>query len=276
LGKIIDRSQEAKGLAANSSLSSLDSVMTIHLRDHVDCWCISTDELSREDESSAEALLSPEERARTDSFYFEYDRRSYLAAHAALRLLLARYTGESAESLTIQKDANGRPMLENSKLHINLSHSGNAVLIALSSAAPVGVDVEKIRGIPDVMAIARSHFSVAEVDAIIRLPPPQRATAFLVIWTRKEAFVKAIGRGLSFPLQTFGTGHPHQPPHLTGQDGEILAGWTMADLRPDKHHLAAVAIHRPNMPINCRRADWQWLLRGRSTRRTHSDLASGG
>ncbi len=250
--------------------------MTIDPRDHVDCWYISTEELPRQDESLAEALLSPEERARAASFYFEHDRRCYLAAHAALRLLIARYTGESPGFLAIRKDCNGRPMLENSELHISLSHSGSSVLIALSSAAPVGVDVEEIRGIPDLMAIARSHFSMTEVEAITRLSPTQRATAFFVIWTRKEAFVKAIGRGLSFPLRSFGTGHPHQPPYLTGQQGEIWADWTLADVRPDEQHLGAVAIHRPNMPINCRRADWQWLLRDQSTHRSHSHLAAGG
>jgi 4'-phosphopantetheinyl transferase len=248
-----------------------------HSRDHVDCWCICAEELLRQDESMAEGLLSPEERARAVSFYFEHDRRCYLAAHAALRLLIARYTGEAPGSVAIRKDSNGRPMLEKSELHINLSHSGNSVLIALSSVAPIGVDVEEIRAIPELMAIARSHFSMTEVEAITRLAPSQRATAFLVIWTRKEAFVKAIGRGLSFPLRSFGTGHPHQPPHLTGQQGEIWADWTLADVRPDEHHLGAIAIHRPNMPINCRRADWQWLLRNQPTRsRSHSHLAAGG
>jgi len=224
----------------------------------------------------AEALLSSDERARADSFYFEQDRRCYLAAQAALRLLIARYTGESPGSLAIRKEPNGRPILENFALHISLSHSGNLVLIALSSAAPVGVDVEEIRGIPDLMAIAQSHFSMTEIEAITRLAPSQRATAFFVTWTRKEAFVKAIGRGLSFPLRSFGTGHPDQPPYLTGQQGEIWADWTLADVRPDKQHLGAVAIHRPNMPIDCRRADWQWLLRDPSARGSHTHLATGG
>jgi 4'-phosphopantetheinyl transferase len=239
--------------------------MIIHPRDHVDCWYVST-ELPRQDESLAEALLSPEERARAASFYFAHDRRCYIAAHAALRLLIAHYTGESPTSLAIRKDSNGRPLLEKSELHISLSHSGGSVLIALSSAAPVGIDVEEIRGIPDLMAIARAHFSMTEVEAIARLPPAQRATAFFVIWTRKEAFVKAIGRGLSFPLRSFGTGHPHQAPYLTGQHGEMWADWTLADVKPDEQHPGAVAIHRPNMPINCRRADWQWLLRDQSAR----------
>jgi 4'-phosphopantetheinyl transferase len=248
----------------------------INPRDHVDCWCISTEELQRQYESLAQELLSPEERARADSFYFEHDRRRYLAAHAALRLLIARYTGESPGSLAIQKDSNGRPILENLALHISLSHSGKLVLIALSSAAPVGVDVEEIREIPELMAIARSHFSMTEVEAITRLSASQRVTAFLVIWTRKEAFVKAIGQGLSFPLRNFGTGHPDQPPYLTGQHGESWADWTLADVRPDEQHLGAVAIHRPNMTINSRRADWQWLLRYQRARPSHSYLANDG
>lgn len=234
--------------------------MNPHPRDHVDCWCISAAELPRQDEPLAATLLSSEERGRAVSFYFEHDRRCYLAAHAALRLLIARYTGESPRSVAIRKDANGRPILENAELHFNLSHSGSSVLIAFSSATPVGVDVEEIREIPDLMAMARSHFSMTEIEAIGRLSPAERTAAFFVIWTRKEAFVKAIGRGLSFPLRSFGTGCPHQPPYLTDQQARIWADWTLADVRPDERHLGAVAVHRPNMPINCRRADWQWLL----------------
>jgi len=156
--------------------------MTIHLRDHVDCWCVSAEQLAPQYESLAEALLSSDERARADSFYFEQDRRCYLAAHAALRLLIARYTGESPGSLAIRKEPNGRPILENFALHISLYHSGNLVLIALSSAAPVGVDAGEIRGIPDLIAIAQSHFSMTAVEAITRLAPSQCATAFFATW----------------------------------------------------------------------------------------------
>ena len=250
------------------------SIMTTHLRDHVDCWYISAAELAPQYESLAEMLLSHEERARADSFCFARDRRCYLAAHGALRLLIARYTGKSPETVTIRNDANARPMLENSPIQFNLSHSGDSVLIAFSCAAPVGVDVEKIHEIPDLMAIARSSFSVTEVEAIRRLPPTQRTAAFFVIWTRKEATVKAIGRGLSFPLWSFGTGHPHRPPYLTGQQAETWVDWTVADLRPCKQYLGAVAIHRPNMQISCQRADWPWLFRNQST--LHSHLAVTG
>lgn len=233
-------------------------------RDHVDCWYVSAAELLRQEEQWITSVLSSDEGARAARFHFEQDRRRYIAAHAALRLLIARYTGERPESLAIRADANGRPTLERSELHFNISHSGSWVVIAFSNAIPLGVDVEKICKIPDLMAIARSHFAATEVEAISGLSPEQRAAAFFVIWTRKEAFVKAIGRGISFPLQNFGTGHPHRSPYLTGQQGEVWTDWTLADLQPDNQHLGAVAIHCSNMAIRCRRADWGWLLRDRS------------
>jgi 4'-phosphopantetheinyl transferase len=277
LGKIVGPDKEAERSAASSSLNLYNmGAMNPHPRDYVDCWCISAKELSRQDESLAATLLSAEERGRVASFYFEHDRRCYLAAHAALRLLIARYTGESPRSVAIGNDAYGRPVLANSEWHFNLSHSGSLVLIAFSSTTPVGVDVEEIREIPDLMGIARSHFSTPEIEAINCLPPTQRTAAFFVIWTRKEAFVKAIGRGLSFPLRSFGTGLPQQPPYLTDQHARIYADWTLADVRPDERHLGAVAVHRPNIPINCRRADWQWLLRNQSTSRPHPHLAADG
>ena len=230
-------------------------------RNHVDCWYVSAAELPRQEEQWITSVLSPAEGARAARFRFEHDRRRYIAAHAALRLLTARYLGKSPESLAIRADANGRPILESSELYFNLSHSGSWAVIAFSSAIPLGVDVEEIRKIPDLMAIARSHFAATEVEAISRLSPDQRTAAFFVIWTRKEAFVKAIGRGISFPLQTFGTGHPHRPPYLTGQQEKVWADWTLADLQPDNQHLGAVAIRRSNMAIRCRRAEWSWLLR---------------
>ena len=180
-------------------------------RDHVDCWYVSAAELLRQEEQWITSVLSSDEGARAARFRFAQDRRRYIAAHAALRLLIARYTGERPESLAIRADANGRPILESSELHFNLSHSGSWVVIAFSSAIPLGVDVEKICKIPDHMAIARSHFATTEVEAISRLSPDQRAAAFFVIWTRKEAFAKAIGRGYILPAPDFRDRPPASP-----------------------------------------------------------------
>ena len=235
--------------------------VTHNPHDFVDCWYVPATDLPPQQKQWMASVLSTDEKTRAASFRSEHDWRRYIAAHAALRLLTARYTGEAPESLAIRADSNGRPILESSKLHFNLSHSGSWVVIAFSSALPLGVDVEEVRKIPDLMAIARAHFAMTEIEAISRLSPNQRTMAFFAIWTRKEAFAKATGRGLSFPLQTFGTGHPHHPPCLTGQQGNVWTDWTLADLRPDKQHFGAVAIRRSNMAIRCRRVEWSWLLR---------------
>jgi 4'-phosphopantetheinyl transferase len=230
--------------------------------EHVDCWAVALAALPAEAEGAALALLSASERERMERFCFERHRRLYGRSHAALRLLIARYVGASPASLLIAPDANGRPLLASpaGRLHFNLSHSGEAALFAVSCSAAVGVDVEVVRDVPDFAAIARRHFAPTEVEFLLGLAPEERLGGFYVTWTRKEAFVKALGLGLSFPLDAFCTGRPDGRPDLRRAGGAAYTDWTMADLKPAIGYKGAVAIHRPNHAIRCRQAGWPWLL----------------
>jgi 4'-phosphopantetheinyl transferase len=229
--------------------------------DRVDCWAVSLTALPADVEGMLHTLLSASELERAERFRFEPLRARYISRHAALRLLISRYLRASPASIRVVHETNGRPILEDpaSRLHFNLSHSGDLALVAVSCIAPVGVDVEEVRNIPDFAEIARDQFALTEVEALFRVPLQKRLFAFFVTWTRKEAFVKALGLGLSFPLDTFSTGRPDRPP-LLSLGGAPCTDWTMTDLLPSRGHTASVAIRHPNVSIRCQRAEWSWLL----------------
>jgi 4'-phosphopantetheinyl transferase len=242
--------------------------------DRVDCWGVSLTDFPAGAEAVAAALLSADERERAARFHFERHQTLYIRAHAALRLILARYLGVAPASLCIVPDATGRPILAPAAgLHFNLSHSGDAALVAVACSAPVGVDIEVVREIADFVAIARRHFAPAEVDDLLRLPPEQQRDGFYVTWTRKEAFVKALGLGLSFPLGSFCTGAQDRAPRLTQVTGALYSDWSMADLAPADGYKAAVAVHQPGVAIDCRDARWPWLLDGLHTMASRDESA---
>ena len=182
--------------------------------DRVDCWFVSLASFPADAESQAVAILSKDEKKRAAGFYFERQRQCYIRSHAALRLLLGRYLMTAPNTVTIVADDYGRPMLAGTAIDLkfNLSHSGDAALVGISLHSPVGVDIELVRDVPDHLAIAQSNFAPSEVKVFLRLAPERRCEGFCVTWTRKEAFVKALGMGLSFPLATFCTGRPDRPP----------------------------------------------------------------
>lgn len=145
------------------------------------------------------ASLDAQEHARAARFVFEPDRRRYQAAHVAMRALLAQATALGEPSmLRFVHNAFGKPSLADAPdCHFSLSHSGDAALLAIDAAGPVGVDIEVDRAMDDIDALARAHFTDDERELLRRTPAGDRASAFLRTWTRKEACLKAIGTGLS-------------------------------------------------------------------------------
>ena len=144
------------------------------------------------------ARLGDAELDRARRFVAERDRRRYLAARCALREHLSQHTGLPGECLRIVEGEFGKPRLaDRPGSWFNLSHSGDAALLGISKAGEVGVDLEVRHPVDDVVALARRHFSGAEFEAFMGLDAPARNDAFLRVWTRKEACLKAVGTGLS-------------------------------------------------------------------------------
>ena len=202
--------------------------------------------------------LSADERARADRFRFERLRARYLAGRGVLRMLLARYVHRPAASLRFEYGAQGKPSLAISDAagvpRFNLAHAGGLALIAISSAREVGVDVEELRAMPDAMPVAERHFSAAERRTLRSLPDDARDASFFRCWTRKEAYIKAIGEGMSCPLDSFDvTLAPDEPARIVeirGAAGEA-GRWTLIHLSPAPGWIGAVAVRTPSARLRC-------------------------
>lgn len=149
-------------------------------------------------------FLSQDEQARGARFHFQKDRERFIIARGILRVLLGRYLQTDPTLLQLQTDEKGKPHLASpetkSGLCFNLSHSGSKAVFAICWNRPIGIDVEQMRSVPDAMNIVEAYFSASEKTRFRNLPPQERDRAFLVLWTQKEAYLKAIGEGLGHPL----------------------------------------------------------------------------
>jgi 4'-phosphopantetheinyl transferase len=190
-------------------------------------------------------LLAPDEHSHADRYRFERDRSRYIVGRALLRCLLARYTGAAPEELEFEYGEFRKPALRGGPW-FNLSHSGAIALYAFSSAGEIGIDVEIDDADFASERIAERFFSPAEVSVLRSLPVHAQPRAFLSCWTRKEAFIKARGDGLSLALDSFDvTLAPGTPAALlrTAWCSEEPERWRLEDLSDRKAgYVAAVAI----------------------------------
>jgi 4'-phosphopantetheinyl transferase len=147
--------------------------------------------------------LDAEEAVRAARFVRAADRRRFRLAHAAMRLILAAQAGVTPADVTYAVSDRGKPRPVGLGLHCNLSHAGDCVLVAVSPGGPVGVDVEAVRAMVDGDELVERFFAVEERLAYRALPEARRMEAFFAAWTRKEAYVKALGGGLSIALDAF-------------------------------------------------------------------------
>jgi 4'-phosphopantetheinyl transferase len=153
------------------------------------------------------ALLDEQERERAARFAFERDRRRYVAAHVALRRLLGQRTGRAPDALRFETGAFGKPRLRGElSCAFSLSHSDDHALIAISAGDEVGVDLEPLRPLPDIDALARQCLAKRECFHLDATPVAERELAFLRAWTRKEACLKALGTGLQVDPASFEAG----------------------------------------------------------------------
>ena len=168
-------------------------------------WQIDLDQDSQSDDLT---LLSEQEQARALRFVFQRDRRRYVSAHVALRRVLAQQTGLSPSTLVFTQGNAGKPALANLDPgpRFNLTHSGALAIVALHPTDEIGVDVELVRTLSEMQAVARAHFDQDECEAIAQLADDARDRAFMTCWTRKEACLKAVGVGLAVDTRSFHVG----------------------------------------------------------------------
>jgi 4'-phosphopantetheinyl transferase len=191
------------------------------------------------------ALLSEDERRRAAAYKFAHLRQKYIAAHGVLRELLARYAGQSPTDIHFSQGAHGKPYLSNSHLQFNVSHAGELALCAVADGRAVGIDIELIRPMDDLDSVAERFFSAQERMALRELDEEIKVRAFFACWTRKEAYIKAIGLGLAQPLDAFDVAvTPGKPAALLRVEGDpdAPARWAMFDLPAPEGCCGALAV----------------------------------
>lgn len=226
--------------------------------DQVDVWVTRSDP-SRDLLGHLETTLSSDERQSAAKFHFPADRDRFITAHGCLRDVLGRYLHCEPQLLDFSANSYGKPVLREHKLEFNLSHSGDFVLIAITQERKIGVDAERIRQGISSHVIAQQYFSKAEVAELQALPMEQRVSAFFTCWTRKEAYIKAQGLGLSMPLESFDVSlTPNEPAILraTRPDAEEASRWTLFSLELDPQYAAAVAVSGQGLDLRL----WNWNL----------------
>jgi 4'-phosphopantetheinyl transferase len=206
---------------------------------------------------TARDVLSTEEHLRGASYKRPVDRDRFLRTRTALRLLLARYCKLEPQRLAWQILPHGKPHLDpdcgTDPIEFNVSHSGEIALVAISRL-PVGIDIEQLRSHVSCMAIARRYFSTREVRQLEALDERDRPQAFFTCWTRKEAFVKATGKGISSGLASFSvTLLPDAPAELVQLPVGADANWRLVDLSPAEGYAAALAVKETDATDLCYR-----------------------
>lgn len=199
-------------------------------------------------------LLGSGERERAGRFRVVLLRHNFVVDHGRMRLILGVYAGLAPEALVFAVNKFGKPELVDAgatgprgHLRFNLSHTEGLTLLAVCLDADLGVDVEAVRSMSDLEEIARSHFSTLENAALRAVEPDERQKAFFRCWTRKEAFLKAHGRGLSIPLDSFAVSIADEDfPVLLecSWNPEEIGRWAIFSLAPGPEFAGALAIQR--------------------------------
>jgi 4'-phosphopantetheinyl transferase len=192
-------------------------------------------------------LLSEGELQRAYRFASDRDRRRFAVARAGLREQLAARLGRRPEAIKLVCGAQGKPALEQRRgdpdLRFNVSHCDDVAVYAFSRGREIGVDIEEVRHMDDADDIAMRFFSHRENEAYLALAPNDRALGFFNCWTRKEAFVKALGEGLSHPLDSFDVSlAPGEPARFLRIESASPDGndWSMESFSPVRGFVAAV------------------------------------
>ena len=201
-------------------------------------------------------LLDSEEATRASRFHFDRDRDAFTLARGILRVLLGRYLGQLPERVRFVYGAYGKPSVAPGMaadgIHFNVSHSEGLALFAFARSMEVGIDVERVRALPDLEDLAERFFSGEEVAALRDLPKSGRADAFFRCWTAKEAYIKGIGEGLSMPLDNFAVSlDPVEGPlRLRVFDASAAAPrWRLQRFEPSQGYVAALAVEGESFDV---------------------------
>jgi 4'-phosphopantetheinyl transferase len=191
------------------------------------------------------ATLSPDEKKRSESFRFEHLKTRFCISRGLLRCFLGAYLATPPRDIRLSYGRYGKPSVAGVEaFQFNLAHSEDVIVYAFGFGSALGVDVEHIRDLEDIEAIARHFFSAEEAADLGSVELQKRLDAFFACWTRKEAYIKATGEGLSASLSTFRVAfRPNEAPSFVHIDGSALEArsWSLYSLRPNDGYIGALA-----------------------------------
>jgi 4'-phosphopantetheinyl transferase len=216
--------------------------------DEVHLWRVDLATVAK-GEQRWERILSADERARAARFHFPKDRQYFTATRALLRTILGSYLDSDPAEIVFRYSEDEKPSLSpsqsGSEVEFNVSHSGERALLAFARGRALGVDVEQLRENFDHAAIARRFFSEQEQRQLAVLAPAERYHGFFRCWTRKEAYIKAQGTGLSLPLRQFDVSlGPGDLNALlaTRPDSAEATQWTLQDVASGDGYVSALCV----------------------------------
>jgi 4'-phosphopantetheinyl transferase len=204
----------------------------------IDIWQYSLEQIWPE----AFSILNTSEQHRAKRYHFERHQRRFIIARAMLRMILSRYLQCESKAIVFAENKYGKPELIGSSIvQFNLSHSRESALLAIGHTHPLGIDLEYFSN-RSLAGISKLVFSDAEIKRFSHVTPANRSLSFFHIWAQKEAFIKACGMGLSYPLQSFDV--PHLPPtHQMIFDPLHKKHWIMRSFMPEPACCAALCCH---------------------------------
>jgi 4'-phosphopantetheinyl transferase len=228
----------------------------------VHVWRASLDLTTVQSESLL-VILSPDELARAGRLRFVKDQKKFVAARGILRMILGHYLGKKPIELRFEYSSYGKPILATNagydSLHFNLSHSDVIALYAISRGRNIGIDIERVQDNIEVEQVAGRFFSLGEISSLDSVDKKNRSGTFFQYWTRKEAFIKAKGEGISFPMEncdvSLMSAKNLSPIILLGENREN-SSWYGQDLFPGHGYAAAIAVEGGDCDLSC----WHYSL----------------
>ncbi len=224
-------------------------------KDHIDIWLCDLKQLSG-DINIIYSILSEDERERADKLKVEDKKQQYIITRGALRQRLGLLTNIEPKDFVFEYLEHGKPVLANNHqcadITFNVSHSNDLALIAIAQEQTIGIDIEKINHESDHQALMTRFFSKAEQAEFQTMPDTNKARAFCACWTRKEAFIKAVGDGVSYGLDKFDVAvdPENQTPDINLHKPSEER-WSAINLPINDEYMASLVGDRDSLSVRC-------------------------
>ncbi|MFY0591774.1 4'-phosphopantetheinyl transferase family protein [Roseivirga sp.] len=224
------------------------------IKNYVHLWKFKQDSF-RNTLAPLSSLLSEDELKRASKFRFDKDRLTYIVARGNLRKLLSKYLNIPGHAINFKYNSQSKPFIDSkTNLKFNVSHSGGIILVGFVLEHDIGVDIEFDKKQVETAQVAQSFFSRNETSKLLSLPEKEQLQAFYNCWTRKEAFIKAKGGGLSIPLDQFEVSLlPDESPELKiiRWDPADVSNWQLKSFKIDKDYTAATIVSNSVLQYKC-------------------------